>query len=211
MRIRNDFSFMLFLLTVSVAACSGYQGGLSPQSSTPSRGQTIVSQDQRKWCEDATKKVLGPAAEVLLCGHISRPEALEVLGSVRLNGVKKSELGIPVAKFAILSEQKGQWEVELIADQRPVRNSVGYLGADNIDDSYGYSRYRIKYSGGGDKKDSFSLHIRFISPDGITEDWPLEVDWNPSVGRFQEYSESNVPSGFAQENKAPKHIHSKKR
>jgi hypothetical protein len=206
-RVYSSLGALFF--AIFVTSCSGgLRSAVSEYSVSPT--SDMASQGQRALCEKAIKRALGSTAKVQLCGPISRSDVLEVLGIVSLDGFKEDDLGIPVSKFAILREEKPNWAVELIADQQPVRNSFGYIGADNIDDSYGYSRYRISYSKQNKDEGSYSILVRFIGRNGETDGWPLEIDWNPTVKRFQEYSEAGTPLGFVKENKNPKHFRSKK-
>ncbi len=82
---------------------------------------------------------------MVLCGPISQPQELAALGVVRLNGFEQTEWGIPVSKFIILHKNHLhkndlQWKMELIGDQKAIRNPAGYVGIDSIDDSDDLSR-----------------------------------------------------------------------
>jgi len=165
--------------------------------------QTNNDSKQQEECNKAANKIIGKGAQVLACGQLTHSKGLEAFAVIRLKGFKENKSGIPVSKFVILRRDKADWIIELIADKKPLRNKVGYVGVYNIDPSE-KDRYRISFSGGGPKsKDDFSLDVYYIDPDGQTEGWPLEIEWNPKVKRFQEY----IPNeGFKPEIKNPKQI-----
>jgi len=88
--------------------------------------------------------------------------------------------------------------MELIADQKPVRNNAGYVGVTDIDDSDDYSRYRISVEGEEvNAKEPLCLLLRYIDPDGKTEACIGDL-LNPAVKRFQKYSE-DIPPEFKSE------------
>jgi hypothetical protein len=175
-----------------------------------SRGPRSATTNNQE-CKNAAQRVLGTEAEVLECGQLSLSGELEVLAAIRLKGFKDTELGIPVSKFIVLRKDKPEWVMELIADQKPVRNNAGYVGVTDIDDTDDYSRYRLSVEGEEvNAKEPLCLLLRYIDPDGKTEAWPLEICWNPAVKRFQEYSE-DIPPEFKSEIQNPKHFRSKGR
>jgi hypothetical protein len=192
-------------LAIPCASCSGGSKKSVPeQNFRPTSGEVTVARQDRSSCESAAKDVLGPKAQVLLCGPISRKGVREVLGVVKLDGLNQGEW-IGVAKFAILREAEPTWEVELIADEGRMRNPVGYVAVDNIDDSY-RPRYTIQYSGGMSSGKDIDLLVRYIGPNGETDSLPVEVAWNDVVNRFQEYPLGG--SDFAPEIKNPRHWNS---
>ena len=83
-----------------------------------------------------------------------------------------------------------------------MRNPVGYVAVDNIDDSY-RPRYTIQYLGGMSSGKDFGLLVRYIGPNGETDSLPVEVAWNDVVNRFQEIKLGG--DDFVPEIKNPKH------
>jgi hypothetical protein len=164
-------------------------------------------QDPAERCAEAARNALGPRAEVLKCGQLTGTGVLEVVAAVLLKQFRTTADGIPVSKLMVLRQIQSRWVVELTADRNPIRNSVGYLGLDFIDDSDRYSRYRISfYDEGSHKIPGFTIALFYLSPRGENEGVPVEISWNRSLGRFQEYTENHEPEGFQSENKNPQHI-----
>jgi hypothetical protein len=176
---------------------------------TSTVGSTEAGSSDLALCEEGAKTALGPSAVVLRCGDVSASAGLEVLACVKAKGFKASELGIPVSQFAVFRRNKSRWEMELLADDKPLRNSEGYL-VDDIDDSSAAGPYRVSIESSGPAPNApIALILRYIEPNGETDEWPTEVEWNPSNGRFQQYSEGFVPPGFRSENKHPRHFRSR--
>jgi hypothetical protein len=118
--------------------------------------------------------------------------------------------GIAVSKLVLLREDKPRWDVELTATKLVVRNQIGYVGMDFIDDSpqskrdlAGFYVWYSNYIDMEEKKPGFSIRFQSLRWDMNEEEegtsW--EIAWNPSVGRFQEFTENEDPSGFRPEKK----------
>lgn len=193
--------------SVSWIVLSSLLLALSAHAQTPARAQDSPAQS----CLEAAKKALGPDAEILKCGHLTGTDALEVVGAIRLTQFRATADGVPVSKLIVLQQQESRWVTELTADENAIRNPAGYIGVDFIDDSDKFSRYRVSfYDKDSHQVPGFTLAVFYLSPDGHNEGIPVEISWNPSVERFQEYTENHAPPGFQPENKNPPHIRTRK-
>jgi hypothetical protein len=189
------------LLTLSVLLLPRIVLFPTQAQSTPELGISF------RICLNAAKKALGSDAEVLKCGHLTGTQVLETVAAVPLKPFQKTSDGVPVSRFSVLRRETSEWVSELTADDHPLRNPSGYLSVDFIDDSDKYGRYRVSfYDEGSHKVPGFTIAVFYLSPDGHNEGVPVEIRWNPSVRRFQEYTENQDPGGFQPENKNPKHI-----
>ncbi|HET7441432.1 MAG TPA: hypothetical protein VFJ47_09030, partial [Terriglobales bacterium] len=92
------------------------------------------------------------------------------------------------------------------------RNVVGYVGVDFIDDSDQRGRYRLSFfDEGSHETPGFTIAVIYLSPSGEDEGIPIEIAWNPAIGRFQEYTVDRDPEGFQPENKNPPHVRLRKK
>lgn len=191
---------------VSFVCLSGHAGRASSQQPPTHAG----ANEQR--CVAAGKQALGPDAQALKCGHLTGSDALEAVAAVRLKQARTTDLGIPVSKFVVLRWDKSEWTPMLTADQTAIRNAMGYIGADFINDSDTCSRYRISFSDeGSHKTPGFAISVFYFRPDGHGDGGaPIEIAWNRSVGRFQQYNENEDPLGFQPEKKDLPHVRTEK-
>lgn len=134
---------------------------------------------------------------------------MEAVAFVRLKQFKVDRNGIPVSRLVIFRKVHSHWTVVLDA-AKGIRNPVGYVGSDYIDDSYGYPGYRVSFSDRrSDDKPAFVLWLYFLGTDGEPEGIAAEISWNPAVGRFQEFGGGDQPPlRFLPELKNPPHIRS---
>lgn len=162
----------------------------TPHAETTTKAPSLADSDS---CLKAATKELGTAAQIARCGHLTATGALEAVGFIPLKGLREMADGIPVSKLVVLRrEQSGV--VELTAGQDPPRNSVGYIGVDFIDDSDEGGRYRVSFSDDGAlETPGFKLALFYLSPTGEEEGIPIEISWNRSLGRFQEYTVNRDP------------------
>lgn len=187
--------------SVSLVLCGCARG----TASTVTQQQASSSESNSKSCLGAAKKALGPSAEVLKCGRLAGAEALEAVAAVRLRGVKDDANGVPISKLVILRRTAAHWIAELTMGQQ-IRNPVGYIGIDFIDDSETSGRYRVSFSDSrSDGSRGFTLYYYYMNPQDGVEGAGVEVSWNPRVQRFQAYSANEDPSGFKPEIKNPPH------
>ncbi len=147
-----------------------------------------------------------------MCGHLTGTHALETVAVLGLPQFHENEDGIAVSKLIILRKRRSEWNIELTADRENwIRNGLGYIGVDFIDDSADFVGYRISFSGERSRRTPrFTVTFFYLSPKGHTEGVSLGVTWNPAVGRFQEYATNEDPTGFKPEVKNPPHIRSRK-
>ncbi len=201
------------LLVLVFESCSRPKTNSPEESSKTSVAQDVpISKTDHDLCLQAALKLLGPAAEVLKCGHLSDPTHMEVVAGIRVPGLKDDRNGAPISKLVILRQGNSQWEIELNVDKE-ITNSAGYVGFNFIDDSHPFPYYRVNFtdqgaSWGARKPSQFTLVLLPMTQDGRVDprDIGFGIGWNPAVGRFQEIE----PNGeqFASEIKAPKHIRS---
>lgn len=157
-------------------------------------------------CLEAARHALGADAEVLKCGHFTGTDALETVAAVCLKRFKETKTGVPVSKLVVLRREQAQWVVELTADRNWIRNSAGYIGIDFIDDSANLVGYRFLSSDEGPHEaPGFRFFLSFLNPHGDDEGIPIEISWNPAVGRLQELDYGHEPQAFKPEIKNPPH------
>lgn len=191
----------LFALLLIACPCASW--------SMNSQARTVAISDSQ--CLSAAKSALGPNAEVLKCGELTKTRALEAVAFLPLKGLRKTTDGTPISKLVVLRRERSQWVVELTADQNPPRNRVGYIGIDYIDDSEKGGRYRIScHDEGSNEIPRFTIALFYLSPNGENQGMPVEIAWNRPLRRFQEYTVNHEPEGFQPENKNPPHIHRRK-
>jgi len=184
---------------------------LVPGAKTLRPDQYTPRESADEACLAAAKKMLGPETQVFKCGHLTGTDALETAAGVRLRQFRLTREGTPVSKFVVLRRENSQWVTELRADQAPLRNPVGYIATDYIDDSHDYGRYRVSfYDEGSNQLLGLFVDVFYLSPRGENEGIPVEIGWNPKVGRFQEYTENRDPVGFQPENANPRHIRTRR-
>jgi hypothetical protein len=202
-QVKRVLPTIVILLGVSIASARA-------QSATASQGH--LPDTAARSCLEAARKVLGSEAEVIKCGHLTGTDALETVAAIRLTQFKETKAdGIPVSKLVILRRERMQWAVELTADKNWIRNGVGYIGIDFIDDSDDFVGYRCLCSGEGSQDvPGFGIALFYLSPQGDNEGIDTDINWNPAVGRFQEYAFYDDPPGFKPENKNPPHIRTRK-
>jgi hypothetical protein len=200
----NHFGLRICIL--SFVFLSGHACSASSQ-----QAPTHSSANQQS-CLEAGKQALGPNAQVLKCGHLTGSDALEAVAAIRLKQLRTTEVGIPVSKLVVLRRDKSDWKLALTADKEAIRNTIGYIGADFINDSDTCSRYRVSfYDEGSNKVPGFTISVSYFRPDGQGDGGaPIEIAWNRSIGRFQEYNENQNPLGFQLEKKDLPHIRTEK-
>jgi hypothetical protein len=192
----------IFMLLVVRGSLSGW--------ATPLMNQRRPTGDSAQRCLEAAKKALGSEAEVLKCGHLTRSGRLETVAAIRLRQFKTLRNSIPVLRLVVLRQNGSRWETMLTADmQNLIRNSIGYIGVDFIDDSEDedFVGYRVSFSTEGTRgAPRFMIWLKYLDREERDEGVAIGISWNPSVGRFQEYSENYEPMGFHPEKKNPMHL-----
>lgn len=174
-------------------------------------GQGHSADSSARSCLKAAKKALGPEAVILKCGYLTGRRPLECVAAVRLRQFRETADGTPVSKFVILRQVSSSgWSTDLTADKNWIRNDAGYVGFEadsSIDDSYRITGYRVSFfDHNSDGVPGFTISLYYLTPSGENDGTSVEVSWNPSVGRFQEFDYGGDPEGFRPEVKNPPHI-----
>ena len=200
-----------------IAAC-GSQAVLLvflPLLSVSVRAGQSADSNQAASCLQAAKKELGPAAVVLKFGNLTGTSALGCVAGVPLKQSRNTADGTPVSSFVILRQSLSPgWKTELTGDKSWMRNDTGYLGLEFIDDSHPSAGYRIGFKDRrSDGEPGFVLYVYYLSPRAEDEGLPVEISWNPKVGRFQEfdYGIDLHGIGFRSEVKNPRHVRAQTR
>jgi hypothetical protein len=179
----------LFSLALALFGCARKAPSNASQMSTSAVQASAVSTQNHfanepvpQSCVDAAKKVLGNKAEVVRFGHLSGTDALEAVAIVNSNRFVANNDGMAVSRLAILRLEDGGWKSILDA-YKNVTNAEGYVGIDYVDDST-INGYRVSFSDEG--KSSFTVDIGYLASNGESEGLPMEISWNPAIGRYQE-------------------------
>lgn len=116
------------------------------------------------------------------------------------------ETGMTIWKMVILRHEPKGWRTALTAS-REIQNEAGYVGLDYIDDYFRFMGYQLGLSDErSDHKKAFLVDLVYIErPDGGSDQTPVEIAWNPAVGRYQEWASYQDPEGFRPEIKNPPH------
>jgi len=196
------------LATLSLIACSKQQPAparMEPQVATSTR---IVSPEaERAACLAGANEALGVGVQLLRCGHLSGRDALEAVAIIRVPKLVDDQDGVPLKRLVVIQQLNTAWEDELTVENE-IKNPVGYLAADYIDDSEPANWFRVSLSGEGTK--DFTIVLRYVDTKGVTDDegLPDEIGWNPAVNRYQELLLNR--EGFAEEKKTLPHIRTRK-
>jgi hypothetical protein len=151
-------------------------------------------------CSEAAKKALGANAEVLKCGQLTGPNALQAVAIVRLKQYRSDADGIPVAKLVVLRKDGPEWRLEFAVDSQSMRNGAGYIeDLSSIAGTFVGFRAALWKHGSGPIDTGFTITLYFLSVSGEDEGTSVEISWNRSVGRFQEFSYDEDPSEFKPE------------
>jgi hypothetical protein len=144
---------------------------------------------------------------VLKCGHFAEGNALEVVAGVKLAQLNEMRDRVSVSKLGVLRLNGTMWQVEFIADENRMRNNIGYVGLEFIDDSFPIYGYRVSISNHrSDGVTDFTIWLDYLSKDGITKGSPTEISWNSSLRRFQEFAYGQELEGFRTEVINPRRI-----
>jgi len=105
----------------------------------------------------------------------------------------------------VLRQGRYDWDKALTVSHQ-ISNSAGYIGIDYIDDSAGFWGYSVQFHDHrADGKAAFVLSLRYMSGEKDKDEFPVDVAWNETVGRYEEFSMNNEPLGFKPELKNPPH------
>jgi hypothetical protein len=211
--LRTSVRTLLFLsiLASLLAACP------RPTKSAVQRSERQtpplpVSDSAPQRCLDAAKETLGPNAEVLKYGHLTGSVSLEAVAVVRPRRLKDTEDGVAISRLLILRQEKSGWAIELKVD-KDIRNSAGCIASACIEDSHssqGLPHFRVSFADHrSDDTAGFVIYLAWTDALGNVEGVPVQISWNSSVGRFQEYDPNVDPPGFQPEIKDLPHVRTK--
>jgi len=83
---------------------------------------------------------------------------------------------------------------------------MGFIGIDFIDDSAPFWGYSVQFhSHRSDGRPAFVLSLSYMADSQDDTEVPVDISWNPAVGRYQEFSMNYAPFGFKHEIKNPPH------
>jgi len=117
-----------------------------------------------------------------------------------------SGAGMTIWKMVILRHESSGWLTALTAS-REIQNEAGYVGVEYIDDDFKFMGCQLSLSDKrSDDKKAFVIDLVYIErADGGSDQTSVEIAWNPSVGRYQEWEYGQDPEGFRPEIKNPPH------
>ncbi len=129
---------------------------------------------------------LGSGAQVIRFGHLSDPDSVEAIGAVPAPGMRESSDGIPISRLAMLRQNGTEWTTVLLADNT-IRNDSGLI-ANTFQGGtplYRVNLFRRRFEDG---RERFVIQLIPIKKTGERVGSPVNVSWNPSVGRYQQIS-----------------------
>lgn len=189
----------LMVLIGSVLWLSFSVGALSRAPEARAQGPASIPPAQR--CSAAAKKALGSDVEVLKCGQLTGTGALETVAVNRLKKYPASADGIPVSTLLILREAIPEWRIELTVTKLSMRNDAGLIAdlSSPAGTSVGY-RVLLDDANPSDMgTGGFSLGLYSLYVSGQNDELPMDIRWNPSVGRFQKFDYGGDPEEFKPE------------
>lgn len=179
--------------------------GCSQSGKRTNPAPSASAQSNMEGCTSAAKATLGQDAEVIKCGDLTHSGRLEALVVNRLVHERKLDDEMYVRHLAIIRKQGEKWVTALEANKE-IKNPAGYIGIDFIDDSYVSSGYRLRlYDRRTDGVPALVLMLTILDNMGAPEGTPVQICWNPSINRFQEFTSNEDPEGFRTEVKNPRH------
>ena len=107
-----------------------------------------------------------------------------------------------ISDLAILRLVGKTWKPVLRAS-KSITNDDGYIGID-YDDSFRFHGYEVAFADKrGDGKPAFAMTLTYLTSKLDRDGIPVEIGWNPTVGRYPEFSANQ--EGFKPELKNPPH------
>lgn len=210
-QIRRQQVHFTGLLVVVLSIVSA---GCSHQMPSKGAATKIATEVSSAACLDEARKVVGPDAEVVKCGRLTGDSSLVAVAVAKLGPVKGKETaknkkdvdgGVNVSRLVILRELGAEWRAELDVSSQ-IRNPSGYVATEYINDSevsYGYRAFIRDQR--PDQPLGLTIEVISLDRNGQWEGSPVEIRWNPAVGRFQEFAANEEPEGFRSEIKNPPH------
>jgi hypothetical protein len=148
---------------------------------------------------------LGPNAELVKYGQLGNANDPGGVTVVKIRPGKDQRL--LVKDLAVLRWVGNDWK-PVIRASKWITNDAGYIGIDYIDDSFRFYGYEAQVADvRSDGKSGFVLLLSYLTRSLDREGIPIEIAWNPLIGRFQEFSTNEEPEGFKLELKNSPHRH----
>src|SRR5271157_2989013 len=130
---------------------------------------------------DATKSLLGSAAQVLLYGDLAKTGKQQLLAAnVVPNTPKSTVAGLVVTRAVIAENEDGKW-VELVRCDEHLKNGKGYLALTPLE---AVSGWRLQYENSAEQE-GLSLYLTPVQADTNARTLPIAVRWNPATKRYQ--------------------------
>ncbi|HKM83598.1 MAG TPA: hypothetical protein VJY15_21880 [Candidatus Acidoferrum sp.] len=129
---------------------------------------------------DATKSLLGSAAQVLLYGDLAKTGKQQLLAAnVVPNTPKSTVAGLVVTRAVIAENEDGKW-VELVRCDEHLKNAKGYLALTPLQ---AVSGWRLQYENSAEQ--GLSLYLTPVQAGTSGRTLPVAVRWNPETKRYQ--------------------------
>jgi hypothetical protein len=193
--------------TASAAASAAAAGGSGIAAGAVASAAPPTDQ-QKSGCQSAAAGVLGQGAEVLACGFLNGRDVLEAVAIRRQHRSDGKEHDVYASRLVILRQEKSGWARALDAAQG-IRNTVGYLATDFLDDNASFWAYRVQLHNTLPDDTRRQLTVDLAVMHDERDAWAVgtEVSWDRRVGRFREYSLDPGTPGFQAENRNPRQYH----
>jgi hypothetical protein len=193
---------MTVAVLLALAALPTFSNPLLNTTTTPSEAEF---EHEMNDCLTAAKNTLGANADILRCGDLNDPNVLEAVAALRKNAPGNEKGRILVSRLVILRRERSSWLTALDVS-REIKNTEGFIGIDYIDDYSPLWAYSVQFyeSLPGGKK-CFVISLAYITDERDTNEVPVDISWDPSVGRYREFSLNFQPTGFKPELRNPPH------
>lgn len=147
--------------------------------------------------------LLGPTAEIVKYGHFIDSKNLDAIAVTRIR-TNSAGTRLLISNLAALRLTRTGWQ-RLLRVSNYITNDAGYIGIDYTEDSPSFN-YELELANKrSDGTPGFVLTFTFLTRKLERDGLPIEVGWNPAVGRYQEFSPNG--EGFLPELKNPPHRH----
>lgn len=174
-------------LSVAISIALLGSGLASAQSTAGSRERCMVR----------SARVLGPDATVLRSGNLLSNGKLQCVSMVPHTKDTRGQW-VSIRRGIVIEWDGKQWR-ELLRFDDAIRNDHGYIGISFVDPAFHYGFALQIEARRSDQTKAFTMYLTWLNADLQPEGAPVEVSWNPKVGRFQEYlSDADAP-GFVTE------------
>ena len=156
-----------------------------------SGGRCFYPAENREHCAAAAANLLKGRIKIVGLGPLgdTREESTFKCLAVLPFGEQPTNDRLLIKRGVILEFRDGKWE-PILNIHETVRNQAGHLGIDYIDPS---AQFGYAISTGRRRTDNvtrFTLMLTYLNSKRQPEGLPIEISWNPEVGRFQEFAPS---------------------